>query len=484
MQLRFSQLWIGIVLLIAVTDSSCKKTRLLTNGGEVRFSVDTLAFDTVFTAQGSFTNGFVIYNTQDEKIRISSIHMESGAASYFHLNVDGDSSKNITTVEIAPHDSAWVFATVKIDPTNADNPFVIVDRMIATLNGKDFAVPFTAYGQNAHYITGKGDTLAGITNATWLTDKPYVIIHGALVLPGNTLTIPAGCRIYMHADSRLFVEGTLKINGTKSDSVIFQGDRIDRNYFGYEGYPGEWGGIAFLSPSTGNEMHYAIVTNCGNGAGGWYPAGVFVGMDSSGNKADVFLDHTIISNSIGYGLMSLGGKVTAENCLVHTCGAEALALVQGGVYDFKNCDFIVYGNDKVSHIQEPTGAILNYLQIDDTHYIGGDMNAKLTNCVIFGSLDNELVCDKKDGFAYNVTLDHCLIKDGGTAIDASVLQTGCIFNGDPKFGDYTKFDFHATAGAPMIDAGTNVNFTGLPNDLDDKPRAHNTIDIGCFEYQD
>lgn len=483
MRLRFSQLWIAIVLLIAVMDSSCKKTRLLTSGGELRFSVDTLAFDTVFTAQGSFTNGFVIYNTQDEKIRISSIHMESGPNSYFHLNVDGDSSKNVTTVEIAPHDSAWVFATVKIDPTNADNPFVIVDRMIATLNGKDFAVPFTAYGQNAHYLVGTHDTIN--TSQTWLTDKPYVIIHGLDVLPGATLTVPAGCRVYMHADSRLFVYGTLKVNGSKTDSVIFQGDRLDRNYFGYEGYPGEWGGIAFMPQSQNNEMHYAIVTNCGNGAGNFYPAGVFAGWDdSSGLRADVFLDHTIISNSIGYGLMSLGAKVTAENCLVHTCGAEALALVRGGTYNFKNCDFIVYGNDKVSHIQEPTAAILNYLQIDDTHYVGGDLNANLTNCVVMGSLDNELVCDKKDGFAFNVTLDHCLIKDGGSAIDASVSQTACIFNSDPKFADYIKFDFHSTAGAPMIDAGVNTVFTGLPNDLDDKPRVHNAIDIGCFEYQD
>ena len=50
----------------------------------------------------------------------------------------------------------------------------------------------------------------------------------------------------MHANSNLYVLGTLKINGTKTDSVIFQGDRFDRAYFGYEGYPGEWGGIFFL----------------------------------------------------------------------------------------------------------------------------------------------------------------------------------------------------------------------------------------------
>jgi hypothetical protein len=465
--------------------SSCKKTRLLTNGGELKFSTDTLAFDTVFTAQGSFTSSFLIYNPQNEKIKISSIRMAGGDASYFHLNVDGYSGKTITDLEIAPHDSAFVFATVKIDPTNENTPFVVEDKLVATLDGKDYELPFTAYGQNAHYIVG--DT---INTQTWLTDKPYVIIHSAIVLPNSTLTIPAGCRVYMHADSRLYVAGTLKANGTKTDSVIFQGDRIDRYYFGYEGYPGEWAGLYFFGSSQNNVLQYTIIQNCGNtNSDGGYPAALYAEKDTANNVAQVFLDHVTIQNSIGYGILSIGANVSGENCLVHTCGAEALALIRGGTYNFKNCDFVVFGNDKVSHIQEPTGAILNYLQIDDTHYVGGDMNATLTNCVVWGSLDNELVCNKKDGFAYNVTLDHCLIKDGSDAIDGSVIKNGCMFNTDagspdPKFADYSKFDYHATSGSSMIDKGTPVTFMGLANDLDDQPRVHNTIDIGCYEYQD
>ena len=492
MRFKLSYLIIVVAGLVMLGNASCKKTKLLTTGGELRFSTDTLTFDTVFTAQASFTSSFKIYNPQNEKIRISSIHLENtnGYAKYFHLNIDGDSNSSVTNIEIAPHDSIFVFATVKIDTNDKTLPFVVEDKIVATLNGNDYKLPIMAYGQNAYYVVG--DT---ISTQTWHTDKPYVVIHSALVLPNATLTIPAGCKVYMHADSRLFVEGTLKVNGTKTDSVIFQGDRLDRNYFGYEGYPGEWGGIAFVPPSTGSELHYTILSNCGNSAGGrfaggWYAAGIYVGMDSLGNKASVFLDHTIINNSIGYGILSIGGNITAENCLVHTCGAEALALVQGGNYDLKNCSFIVYGNDKVSHIQEPTGAIQNFLQVDDTHYVGGDMNATLTNCVIWGSLENELACSKKDGYVYNVTLNHCLIKDNADAIDNTVIKNGCIFNTDagspdPKFVDYSKFDFHATTGSAMIDNGASTNFNGVSNDLDDKPRVHgNSIDIGCYEFQD
>src|SRR5690606_16652327 len=135
-----------------------------------------------------------------------------------------------------------------------DNPFVVEDNLVATLNGKSYAIPLMAYGQNAYYIVDS--TITG--NHTWKTDKPYVIIHNAAVDENSTLSIPAGCRIYVHADSRLIVLGTLKVKGTKQDSVIFQGDRLDRKYFGNEGYPGEWGGIYFTSTSSNNEIDYAI----------------------------------------------------------------------------------------------------------------------------------------------------------------------------------------------------------------------------------
>src|SRR5579872_1589773 len=65
----------------------CRKVQTLTQGGVLKFSVDTLAFDTVFTAEGSYTNSFVIYNPQRESVVVSSIRMQNGAASYFHLNV-------------------------------------------------------------------------------------------------------------------------------------------------------------------------------------------------------------------------------------------------------------------------------------------------------------------------------------------------------------------------------------------------------------
>lgn len=459
--------------------SSCKKEKTLSSGGELRFSTDTLSFDTVFTTQGSFTLSVKIYNPQDQKVNISSIRLAGEGNSYFHLNIDGFNGNSHNNIELAAKDSMYVFATVNINPNVDTTPFLIQDQLIATLNGTDYSIPLLAYGQNAYYLV---DSVMD-QNTTWKTDKPYVIIRSAAVAEGKTLNIPAGCRIYMHADSRLVVLGSLQANGTKKDSIVFQGDRLDRAYFGYEGYPGEWGGIYFGSRSTNNLLNYTILKNCGNSALGAFPAAIQVYIDSTGSSSpQLTLKNTIVENSFGYGLLCFNAHVYAENCLMNSCGTQALALFQGGNYTFNNCTFAVYGDAKINHTDNPTGAILNYYNIDNTHYLSNDLHAVLTNCVIYGSLDNELVCSQKTDNIYDVTLNHCLVRALDTAnfVPSFVTKTGTLFNQDPKFVDYTKYDFHADAGSSMIDNG--IAIPGLNADLDGNPRPQGAgYDIGCYE---
>jgi hypothetical protein len=453
---------------------SCKKERFLNSGGELRYSVDTLSFDTVFTAQGSFTNSFKIYNPQPQRVKLSSVRLAGGESSYFSLNVDGYKGKSVQDIEIAPNDSIFVFATVNIDPTNTNTPFVVEDKVIATMNGSNYELPLLAYGQNAYYIY---DSI--LQTQTWLTDKPYIIINNAAVDSNQTLTIPAGCRIYMHANSNLYVLGSLKVNGTKTDSVVFQGDRLDRAYFGYEGYPGEWGGIFFLGSSRGSVVDYAVLKNCGNGSAG-IPAAIYASHNGT-TAPDVYLKHVTVENSIGYGLLSFGSFVRAENCLFHTCGAQALAVFEGGRYEFLNCSFINYGTDKVSHIDNPTVAILNYRKVSETEYVVGPLvSSYFINCVIWGSLENELVLDKLDNADYQLSLEHCLIRKklDESPVPNYVTQVSNKFNEDPQFVDYAKWNYRPKEGSPLIDAGKTVSIT---NDLDDKPWLP-PFDIGCYQY--
>ena len=452
---------------------SCRKTNTLSVGGLIKFSVDTLKFDTVFTTQGSYTNGFVIYNPQNEDIILSSVKMQDPTDTYFHLNVDGYSGNNISNIKVRAHDSVYVFATVKINPSDSLTPFYISDNLVATLNGRSFSVPFSAYGQNAYFIVS--DSIG--VNTTWHTDKPYVVIHYAVVGPGATLTIPAKCRVYMHQDARIFVYGKLQVGDTTStDSVVFQGDRLDRAYFGYQGYPGEWGGLYFVSGSQGSSISHTVIKNCGGSTSsylGFQTQSAAIEVDSAANLT---LRRTIVENSIGYGILDYQGTVNATSCLVQTTGAEAFITLQGGIANLTNCTFANYGSFAVTHSDHSTVSLVNYLPIGNGQHISGPVNATLNNCIVYGSLDSEIFCDSASGATAFVSLNHCLMKTGAYFENFVKLNT-CIRNSAPLFKDYANFDFHLTTGSPAVGAADLSVSPG--SDLDGRPY---TGDIGCYQH--
>ena len=476
---RFKATYIALVIttvLFTLFSTSCKKVRVLSVGGTILFSTDTLHFDTVFTSQGSFTRGLVIYNPQNEEVILSSVRLLKGTNSYFHLNVDGFPGNNVANLKIAPHDSIYVFATVNINPNDSLSPFFITDSLIATLNGKEFFLPFTAYGQNAHYIIS--DSLSALTT-TWLTDKPYVVIHTCVVGPNATLNIPRGCRVYMHQDARFVVYNTMNIGQTpltSTDSVIFQGDRLDRVYFGYVGYPGEWCGLWFVPGSTGNISH-TVLKNCGGNTAyyNYFTQPAAIRVDTA---ATLNMDHTIVKNSIGFGILSWQGTVIATNCLVHTTGAEALAIIQGGYDSITNCTFANYGGIALTHANNGTAAILNYFNNGDGTWNPGTLNGVLRNCIVYGSLDSEIVCDSLGGASAAFRIDHCLLKIGSIR-EHFVQFSNWKYNQDPMFKDQANGDFHINTGSPAIGAG-NPAYTPS-DDMEGKTRSGN--DMGCYQSQ-
>jgi len=471
-----------IVLLLAIwvvcLTSSCSKMRTLSVGGALTFSVDTLEFDTVFTAAGSFTNGFLIYNPQNEAVVISNIHLKNGNESFLHLNVDGFAGNDLSNIKIAAHDSAYVFVTIDINPNDSTNPFLITDSFVATMNGNTFFVPITAYGQNAHYIVSD----SFYVNTTWATDKPYVVVHQCVVGPGITLNIPADCRVYMHQDARFFVFGHMAVDTTGVDSVVFQGDRLDRSYFGYVGYPGEWGGILVATGGSANISH-AVIKNCGGGTNYYnytaQPAALEV--DSGGYLS---IDHSTVENSIGHGLFSFQGNLTASACLVYNCGGNALSIQYGGYDSIVNCTFAIYGSAALSHINNPTAAIVNWLQVAPYQYIYTSMNVLMRNCIVWGSLDSEIVADTSGSLFNGVTnvscrFDHCDIRQG--VITEGFEQYNACINSDPLFKNGQNGDCHLTTGSPAI--GTAVSVPGLFLDLDGYMfRSGSGWDMGCYQF--
>lgn len=459
----------GVVGLFS-TITSCKKDGFLTKGGDISFSVDTLKFDTVFTTLGSVTRSFKLYNNNNKRIKMSEIKLFGGDSSYFRMNIDGQPTKNIKDIELAPNDSLYIFVALTINPTNGHLPFIVEDRVLITLNGEQSTVELQAYGQDAHYIN---DSL--LKSQTWVNDKPYVILGnvGALVDSGEILMIQAGCRIYVHATSKLYVDGTLRIFGTKQDSVVFQGDRLDRDYFGYRDYPGEWGGLHFLKNSHQCELNYTIIKNAG-----LYDAAVYVQPTPDLGGYILQMNYCTIANSAGYGLLCFNTNVEVNNTLIHTCGLQNVALIEGGTYNFNFCTIATYGGVGINHAQQPTAAVLNYRDVSLTEYVGADLTANFKNCIIYGPLDDELFLNKKTDWAYNVTLQNCLYRKTNAIDNATVLD--CIANQDPQFEDINKWDYHPKTTS--VAKGQGVSIPTLIKDLDGNNRG-NPPSIGCYEVQ-
>lgn len=465
----------------AVVSSCIKKTNFLDTGGVLAFSEDTVHFDTVFSSVKTSTHLVKIYNKESQFVKIS-VALQNGAASSYDLVIDGKTGKAVSDIEIAPLDSTFIFITMNIDPTDEDIPFVVEDRLLARVNEKDYSVPIIGYAQNAYYIK---DSV--LTTSTLLTDKPYVILNSALVAEGETLTIPAGVKIYMHRNSRLYVMGTLKMLGTKDDKIEMQGDRIDRRiYVGtYDDVPGEWGGIYFFNTSHDNEIHYAVIKNGGLstrfGEASTLPAMIQVDEDTrKDGTPKLKMYNTVVKNSVAYGVIAFESSIEAENCIITNAQDLTLALLQGGRYDFFDCTIGTPGGIRFfSRVQGAVSVVVqNYYMLTETTYTGSGLAALFRNCIIYGNHEEEFIAAKKDDFPAVVQLDHCLIRHKEPVADF-VSQVSVLKNTDPMFKDLSLSDFNLQAGSPVIGKGVGAGI--LPEDYNGTPRAL-LPSIGAFEY--
>ena len=280
----------------------CKKESF-TNSTEAKLIIgsDSLRFDTVFTTAGSVTQYFLIKNENKQKINISNVQLMGGAASAFKMNVDGSQGTQFTNIEIAGNDSMYVFVRVNVNP-NADNqPFIIRDSIKLQWNGNTTFKQLEAWGQNANYI--RSTVLQG--NINWTKDKPYVILGGMIVDTNAVLTIQQGTRIHLNADAPFIVDGTLIINGTKSDSVVFRSNRLDDPY---RDYPGAWPGIYFRGSSVDNELTYTYIKNAYQG--------IVVEQPSSNANPKLTLNNCVLDNIYDIGLFAVNSSVVANNCLI------------------------------------------------------------------------------------------------------------------------------------------------------------------------
>jgi hypothetical protein len=470
--------------------SSCRKENDFNTDSSVKlaFSEDTLLFDTIFTTIGSTTQFLTVYNHDSKAIKISSIHLGKGSESSYRLNVDGVATKNATNVEIGPKDSLFIFIEVTIDPNNINTPFLVTDSILFETNGNIQDVDLVAFGQNAHFITpdhNLGNIQYSIipcsgNSVIWDSLLPYVIYGYAVVDSGCRLTITEGAKIYFYKSSGLWVYqgGNLKVKGSYEHPVTFQGTRLELSY---EEIPGQWDRIWInegFDPDS-NEIDWAIIKN---GFIGLQPENLLTVYGQNPKKLRV--TNTIIKNMSGFGILARDYTIHGVNNLIENCGQYLAALTIGGQYDFLHCTFANYWNDN----QRTTPSIyINNYYSDLTGDVAVDLDsANFRNCIIYGSIDNELQLDFKTGKNSNHFFGNCLLKnDTSVHINDQTFFQNIISNQDPLFTSVSDDDYSLRDGSPAIDAGNAAyNPASTFFDLNKKPRPVGAApDLGAYEKQ-
>ncbi len=474
--------------LISFLMFSCKKDNQINTDPSVTLmlSTESILFDTVFSTVGSTTKMFYIKNPSADKIKVSSIRLAEGTASSFSMNVDGVPGNSISDVEIAGHDSIFIFVKVTVDPQNSNSPMVIRDSILFDINSNQQHVKLTAWGQDAHYIVAdhvfsgslKYKIVAGFNeNITWANDKPYLIYGYAVIDSKGQLNIDQGCRLHFFNKSGMWVyrDGSLHVNGSNDEPVTFQGSRLEQ---AYSELPGQWDRILINEGSKDNVINYAIIKNG------------FIGIQTETDSAvmgnRLILNNTIVRNMTGFGLLSRYYRIIAGNSVFANCGAYAVTLTTGGKYDFRHCTIGNYWN--YSARQTPSLVVSNYYNdlAAGVQYAGDLDSAYFGNCIIYGLNSEELLLDSVSGAQYNYKFENCLLK---TETNINTLRfVNCEKNEDPKFRDKSANDYRLTTGSGAIDKGNlNIIYSAvlnLLNDLKGDSRLANPPpDQGAYDYR-
>lgn len=471
---------LAVVFIFALL-ISCEDERYMNSpDAQLKFSADTIMFDTVFTTIGSTTRMFKIFNPYHEKVLISNVRVATGETSNFRLNVNGFAGNEAYDVEIPANDSIFVFVEVTVDPNGGGLPMVVQDSIEFLINQNRQVIPLIAWGQDFHLVKRaviKEDTY-------WPNDKPYLVYESVQIDSTATLTIEPGARIHFHKDAYMDAPGRIVADGTIDNRIIFTSDRLES---AYRNVPNQWYGIRLYSSSRNNIFNFVDIRNA------WI--GLQVGTIEHEGIASATLSNIKIENMEYAGLYALGSKITAYNALIANSREYTVTLRMGGEYEFYHCTIVNYWSTGRKQKARSTAALAltNYVvrtySDGSTTIFESDLTKALfANSIIYGNLTaGEFSTSFRDGHLSNYYLDHCIMQLPDTFNVSNKNHFSQITKSResnfPKFVEpYKNYVYELDTLSPAKDAGSVAYSKLFPFDMKGAERLlDNGPDLGAYE---
>ena len=454
------------------TDFSSNPSHRLT------FSGDTIAFDTLFTDVPSSRGGMMVYNNNDEALRISSVELLSGGESGFRVLVDGQYGTFMQDIELWSNDSLFLFAELTPPRNGAATPMKVEDRLRFTLeSGVQQDIVLLAYGRDVSFMRA-----VAVNSDSVITAGHYVVYDSLVVAPGATLTIEPGATLYFHDKVPMVVRGSLSAVGTKEQPVIFRGDRTDNifSYLPYDRLPGQWDGIVLASTSNGNKFEYCDIHSANYG----------IKMEAGDSTVQrLAMNASRLENFYGNALELVQAHARVTNTLLANAGGNCVKIV-GGKVSFIHCtiaNFFVY------KVRDVALTLHNSYGTTPAPLYGADF----VNCVITGSKKDELM-----GYLSNLgdTVPHCknyhfentlintVVGEDENFVNVTVDESETSPFAAEHFRtidhDIFLYDFHLTEGSTARSIGGDalLDDEKLRYDKDGVVRDSGFVDAGCYQF--
>lgn len=408
----------------------------------LRFSDDTVFFDTLFTRVGSITKRLIVHNPNKNRVRISSILLAGGTNSPYSIVVNGRSGPSLSDLDILGNDSVYVLIKVLIDPSNQNLPFLVSDSILFNTNTNKQKVLLETYGQDAHFYTK--ETVP--CNTVWTNDKPYVLYDTINIAVGCELKIEAGCKIYMHNAAAINVKGKLTVEGTKLDSVLVASDKLNASA---KNELGQWGGIIFQSTSSGNSISWTTIRNAST-------ALTLMPVVDADTIPELILDHVYVLHASKGLIRAAETDLNASNVILSHC-PKAILKHAGGCGVWKHCTFANYSS---GFFREEPNMILGSTTSTLKMYV--------FNSILWGDKIDEVSVVN----APSVFLKSSIWKSTYTGTNSTIL------NSNPLFKNTSQFDFRLMNTSPAINLCTPE---GITDDIVATPRDASP-DAGAYEF--